>query len=59
MIAPNTNGGTPLSNYEMAKIQSFIGFDFSGTWKIYQDETYPFFQWHEKIYIPWKINIGE
>ncbi|MCR3955157.1 MAG: hypothetical protein NUK57_02605 [Gudongella sp.] len=56
-LAPlaGSTGITPLSNDEMAKLESFTGFDFGGTWSIIPDESYPFLQWQEGIFIPEKL----
>ena len=56
-LAPlaGSTGITPLSNDEMAKLESFTGFDFGGTWEIIPDESYPFLQWQEGIFIPEKL----
>gem|GEM_PF-2095373 len=50
-------GITPLTNDDMAKLESFTGFDFGGTWSIIPDESYPFLQWQEGLFIPDKLML--
>jgi hypothetical protein len=58
-LAPllGSTGITPLTNDDMAKLESFTGFDFGGTWSIIPDESYPFLQWQEGLFIPDKLML--
>jgi hypothetical protein len=39
----------------MARLESFTGFDFGGTWSIIPEESYPYLQWQEGLFIPEKL----
>jgi hypothetical protein len=52
---PGSGGVTSLSNDDMARLESFTGFDFGGTWSIIPEESYPYLQWQEGLFIPEKL----
>ncbi|WP_062047430.1 Ig-like domain-containing protein [Bacillus sp. JCM 19034] len=46
---PDNEIGTPLTEAELKQLSTFSNWDFTNTWYIYNDQTFPILQWENPI----------